>query len=70
MRTRAVFERVSLPVFGPSLGVDRYLELMRHDKKVADGKLRLVLLERIGKAMVSDVASESQIADTIARCVR
>ena len=70
LRTRAVFERVSLPVFGPSLGVDRYLELMRHDKKVADGKLRLVLLERIGKAMVSDVASESQIADTIARCVR
>jgi len=69
-RIRALFERACLPVFGPPLGADRYLELMRHDKKVADGKLRLVLIQQIGKAIVTDVASEAQIAETISRCVQ
>jgi 3-dehydroquinate synthase len=38
---------------------------MRHDKKVEDGRLRLVLLQEIGKAVVSDVATDSQIIDAI-----
>jgi 3-dehydroquinate synthetase len=37
-----LFQRAGLPVFGPPLAVERYLELMQHDKKVQDGKLRLV----------------------------
>ena len=45
------------------------MELMRHDKKVQDGKLRLVLLKAIGNAVVSDVASEAMIVAAIeARC--
>lgn len=67
-RIRAVFERAGLPVIGPSLGAARYLELMRHDKKVADGRLRLILLERIGAAVVSDVAGEAQIGESIGDC--
>ena len=56
-------------MFGPRLGAERYLELMRHDKKVQDGKLRLVLLKGIGKAVVSDVADEADILAAIsARC--
>ena len=69
-RVRSLLERVELPVSGPDLGGDRYLELMRHDKKVADGKLRLILLERIGKAVVSEAATEMQIAQSIADCCR
>jgi 3-dehydroquinate synthase len=38
---------------------------MRHDKKVEDGKLRLVLLEKIGKAVISDAASEREILASI-----
>jgi 3-dehydroquinate synthase len=54
---------------GPDLGAARYLELMSHDKKVQDGKLRLVLLREIGKAVVSDAATAVQMADAIeARC--
>jgi 3-dehydroquinate synthase len=42
---------------------------MRHDKKVQDGKLRLVLLKGIGSAVVSDVAAEAMIVAAIeARC--
>ena len=68
-RIERLFVRAGLPVMGPDLGVERYLELMRHDKKVQDGKLRLVLLQRIGKAVVSDGASVAQIGEAIAvRC--
>ena len=58
-----------MPVHGAPLGAARYLELMRHDKKVQDGKLRLVLLKRIGSAVVSDEADEPTIMAAIeARC--
>ena len=68
-RIERIFIRAGLPVFGPVLGVERYVELMSHDKKVQDGKLRLVLLQGIGKAVVSDAATPEQIAAAIeARC--
>jgi len=69
LRIERLFLRAGLPVRGPDLGGARYLELMRHDKKVEAGRLRLVLLQGIGKAVMSDVASEVQIARAIeARC--
>lgn len=68
-RIEALFLRAGLPVRGPAMGAARYLELMRHDKKVQDGKLRLVLLNAVGKAVVSDVADEGLIGEAIgARC--
>jgi len=68
-RIERIFIRAGLPVFGPRLGAARYLELMSHDKKVQDGKVRLVLLKEIGKAVVSDQASDAQISAAIeARC--
>ena len=36
---------------GAELGADRYLDLMGHDKKVIAGRLRLVLLKRLGEAV-------------------
>jgi len=69
LRTERLFVRAGLPVHGAPLGAGRYIELMRHDKKVQDGKLRLVLLKAIGNAVVSDVADEAMIAAAIeARC--
>lgn len=68
-RIESLFLRAGLPVYGASLGASRYLELMRHDKKVQDGKLRLVLLEDIGKAVIFDGADEETIRAAIdARC--
>lgn len=68
-RIEKVFVRAGLPVRGPGLGAAQYLELMSHDKKVLDGKLRLVLLREIGKAVVSDAATTAQIVAAIeARC--
>jgi len=61
-----LFARAGLPVVGPAIEVHRYLELMQHDKKVRDGKLRLVLFKQIGQAVVSDCAAPAQIAAAIA----
>ena len=51
-RLAALIERAGLPVRGPALGADRYLELMRHDKKAQAGELRFVLIEQPGRAGV------------------
>ena len=68
-RIESLFLRAGLPVYGAPLGATRYLELMRHDKKVQDGKLRLVLLADIGKGVIFDAAEEETIRAAVdARC--
>ena len=52
-RIAKLFARAGLPVEAPDLGVARYIELMGLDKKVEQGRLRLVLLERIGQGFVT-----------------
>ncbi|MGO9445578.1 MAG: 3-dehydroquinate synthase [Thiobacillaceae bacterium] len=52
-RAESLIVRAGLPVDAPALGVDRYLDYMRVDKKVEGGKMRFVLLEKIGKAFVT-----------------
>ncbi|MFY7866562.1 3-dehydroquinate synthase [Roseateles sp.] len=49
-RMRRLIERAGLPVTGPKLGVERYLELMRVDKKSEGGAIRFVLIEGLGRA--------------------
>jgi 3-dehydroquinate synthase len=49
----------------PITSAERYLELMRHDKKVSAGLMRLVLLQAIGQAVVSAEASETAILQAI-----
>ena len=48
--TRVVYQRAGLPVRAPRLGVERYLELMRVDKKNEGGEIRFVLIEALGRA--------------------
>jgi 3-dehydroquinate synthase len=67
-RVRELFERAKLPVQGPALGADRYLDFMGHDKKVIAGKLRLVLLRQIGTAATYAEASPGDIRAAIDAC--
>lgn len=49
-----LFQRAGLPVVPPEeMTEDDFLEHMAIDKKVIDGRLRLVLLKRIGEAVVT-----------------
>jgi 3-dehydroquinate synthase len=52
-RVDAILQAAGLPVAAPALGFERYLELMGHDKKVDGGRIRFVLLRRIGEAFIS-----------------
>lgn len=49
-RMRSLIQRAGLPVRAPRLGVERYLELMRVDKKNEGGEIRFVLIEALGRA--------------------
>ena len=54
-RIEALLTRAQLPTQVPtSLSSQQILDLMALDKKVKDGKLRLVLLQEIGKAILTD----------------
>ena len=64
-RIHRLFTRAGLPVEAPDLGPERYLELMGHDKKVENGKLRLVLLRALGKAFVTSDFELSTLRDVL-----
>ena len=49
-RVRALVSRAGLPVKGPAMPAERYLELMQVDKKAAGGRVRFVVLEQLGRA--------------------
>ncbi len=67
-RIVVLLKRAELPVRGPELGADQYLELMSHDKKVIAGSLRLVLLRRLGDAVTSADAPREEIVAAIEAC--
>jgi len=56
----------NLPLKAPKLGADRYLNLMASDKKVADGKIRLVLQQGIGKAVITSDYDAEKLNQTLA----
>jgi 3-dehydroquinate synthase len=52
-RLRSLLRRAGLPDRAPPIGAARALELMGMDKKVLEGRIRLVLLQRTGVGVVS-----------------
>ena len=64
-RVSDILQAANLPVIAPNLGVDRYLDLMGHDKKVEDGKIRLVLQQGIGKAVISSDYAADKLKETL-----
>lgn len=52
-RMQALFEAANLPIVPPKLGADKYLDLMGLDKKVENGKIRLILQQGIGKSVIT-----------------
>ncbi|HEY9099958.1 MAG TPA: 3-dehydroquinate synthase [Thiobacillus sp.] len=52
-RTRTLIQAAGLPDVAPDLGVEAYLEYMGHDKKVEGGKMRFVLLKKMGEAVIT-----------------
>lgn len=68
-RIQVLFERAGLPVRGPNLTPERYLESMQLDKKVQSGQIRFVLLNSIGKASINDTVPSALLRETLSACV-
>ena len=65
-RTVKLIGRAKLPITPPkTLTPERFLELMAVDKKVMDGKLRLVLLKKIGQSLVTDDFDLQKLEQTL-----
>lgn len=67
-RVERLLVRAGLPVRGPALGAAQYLDLMGHDKKVIAGRMRLVLLKRLGEAVTWVDAPHTEIRAAIDTC--
>lgn len=64
-RMHALLSASSLPLMAPNLGVEKYLDLMGMDKKVVDGKIRLVLQQGIGNAVITSDYDVSKLKQTL-----
>ncbi|MDP9089534.1 MAG: 3-dehydroquinate synthase [Pseudomonadota bacterium] len=53
-RLREILVRAGLPTEAPRIGASKAQQLMQMDKKVMSGSIRLVLLEKLGRAIVTD----------------
>ena len=65
-RFRETIARAGLPTEAPHIGAAKAYELMQMDKKVLGGAVRLVLLERLGRAIVTDQYSKAALEATLA----
>jgi 3-dehydroquinate synthase len=66
-RLTRLIEAAGLPVRGPAFGADRYLALMRLDKKAEAGDIRFILIDAPGRAAVRP-APEAVVREVIAHC--
>jgi 3-dehydroquinate synthase len=66
-RLTALIEHAGLPVIAPALGAQRYLELMRIDKKSEAGEIRFVVIDKPGSAVVRS-APDAMVREVLAQC--
>lgn len=64
-RLIALLKKARLPVEPPEMTQQQFLDLMAVDKKVLDGRLRLVLIKALGDAVVTSEVSEQEVRATL-----
>ena len=62
-RLERLLQRMGLPVRAPAFPLDTWLEYMGRDKKNEDERVTLILLERLGAAVVAKDAPEKQLRE-------
>jgi 3-dehydroquinate synthase len=68
-RGRALIQRAKLPIQAPAdMSEQQFIDLMSVDKKVQDGRLRLVLVRQLGEAFVTSEIDRSLLSDTLTAC--
>jgi 3-dehydroquinate synthase len=64
-----IIASAGLPIKGPAWSADRYIELMSVDKKAQAGIPKFILLDGLGKALVTSV-DEVPLRETLAACTQ
>lgn len=65
-----ILEKNHLPLNIPKINVDALIQKMKMDKKVENEKIRLVVLEKLGKAIIINDASDAELQNAILPFVR
>ena len=68
-RIQSLFNRTKLPIFACNLGTENFLALMKHDKKVADGNIKFILIDKIGSARSKHDVPEEAIRATLSNAI-
>jgi 3-dehydroquinate synthase len=66
-RLTRLIRKAGLPVTGPALGADRYLQLMQVDKKAESGEIRFVVIDKPGSAVMRP-APDALVRQVIEHC--
>jgi 3-dehydroquinate synthase len=66
-RLTALLAKAGLPIRAPALGIDRFVDLMRVDKKAEAGEIKFVVVDRPGHALVRG-APDALVREVIERC--
>lgn len=64
-RIKNIMLAAKLPIEAPDFGAEEYLRLMQLDKKVADGRIRLILQQAIGKAVITADYDADKLQQTL-----
>jgi 3-dehydroquinate synthase len=64
-RIKAILQAAKLPLEAPDFGAEEYLRLMQLDKKVSDGRIRLILQQGIGKAVITADYDADKLKQTL-----
>ena len=68
-RTINILKNCSLPVKSPEeMTIDKYMNAMAIDKKAIDGNIKFVLLETLGKAVVTSDYNPELLKQTLLEC--
>jgi 3-dehydroquinate synthase len=68
-RIAALVRAAGLPTVAPDLGTERWIDLMQVDKKNEGGSIKFILLQPLGKTLITTVPADA-LAETIKACVK
>jgi 3-dehydroquinate synthase len=66
-RLTRIVKQANLPAQAPRLGTDRFIDLMRVDKKAEAGEIRFVVIDKPGSAVMRP-APDSVVREVIEHC--
>ena len=68
-RCISLLKKCSLPVSPPpDMGIDQYMDAMAIDKKTVNGTIKFILLEALGKAIVTSDYDPELLVQTLSEC--